>query len=731
MNGRKILLTLLFTLLIIAGGIAIYAFFPIQQDLSHLAAPEGAHDVRILRDSWGVPHIYGQTDADVAFGLAYAHAEDDFLTIQQALVAARGELGRHYGADAAPNDFMVQLLRIWEVIEANYGELDTATHAVLDGYAAGLNHYAALHADEALPNVFPMTGKDIAAGFVHKTPLFFGLDGALSELFEEERRREVSQKGDISDSGSASVADLPEGFKYGSNAIAVGPERSANGETFLAINSHQPWEGPVAWYEAHLHSEEGWDAVGGLFPGAPFMLHGHNRDVGWAFTVSSPDLIDTYVLEINPDNPDQYRFDGEWLDLEVRDAPLRVKIFGRLTWTVYREVLWSVYGPTVRQEHGVYALRYASMGEMGLAQQWLRLNKARNLGEWQAIMAEGILPTFNVGYADREGNVYYLYNARLPLRAEGYDWEQYLPGDTSETLWTEYLPFEELPQVLNPPSGFVQNSNSSPFQTTTGAGNPDPAAFSQTFGIETRMSNRAQRSLDLYGNDSEVTEAEFLAYKFDTAFGEGSIVTPLLEVLQTAVFTDPNEIQGIELLQNWDRTTTPDSIGATLMVLTLYNLRETDGVRLSADKLVDGEWTETAVIAAYQQTVAHLIEHFGSVEVPWGEVNRLQRGDVDLPIGGAPDVLYAIYGERDEENGRLRGIAGESYILVVKWDADGNVFSQSIHQFGSATLDETSPHYADQAPLFVQQQLKPVWLDEADIRANLAREYRPGEEIEE
>lgn len=725
MTWRRWLLLIGLVFFIIIGSVLIYALMPITPNLSHLAAPPGAYDVKILRDSWGVPHIYGQTDADAAFGLAYAHAEDDFLTIQQALVAARGELGLHYGADAAPNDFMVQLLRIWEVIDANYEtQLDEPTRRMLEGYAAGLNHYAALHPEDALPNVFPMTGKDIAAGFVHKTPLFFGLDGALSELFGEERRRDVSQKGDTPRTSS----ELPDSFKYGSNVIAVGPNRSANGETFLAVNSHQPWEGPVAWYEAHVHSEEGWDAVGGLFPGAPFILHGHNRDVGWAFTVSSPDLIDTYVLEINPDNPNQYLFDGEWLELEVRQAPLRVKIIGRLTWTVYREVLWSVYGPTVRQEHGVYAIRYASMGEMGLTQQWFRLNKARNFTEWQTAMREGILPTFNVGYADRDGNVYYLYNARLPLRAEGYDWEQYLPGNTSETLWTSYLPFDLLPQVLNPPSGFIQNSNSSPFQTTVGAGNPDPTLFSATFGIETKMSNRAYRSLELFGNDPDITEAEFAAYKFDTAYGKESVVPSLLAILSEATFLDPNARAGVDILQTWDGTTGPNSLGASLMVLTLYNLSEMDNVKLSADKLVEVEASETAVITAYQQTIATLIEHFGTVEVPWGSVNRLQRGDVDLPIGGAPDVLYAVYGERNEENGRLRGIAGESYILLATWDADGNVRSRSIHQFGSATLDETSPHYADQSTLFVRRQLKPVWMDEADIRTYLKSEYRPGEE---
>ncbi|MCB9431601.1 MAG: acylase [Ardenticatenaceae bacterium] len=735
MNWRKLLLIFVLFLLILIGGVLLYAFWPTTPNLAHLAAPAGSHDVRILRDEWGVPHVFGRTDADAAFGLAYAHAEDDFLTIQQILAASRGQLGRYYGVDAAPNDYMVQLLRLWEVVDANYDtQLDGETRALLDGYAAGLNHYAALHAEAALPGLFPVRGQDIAAGFLHKTPLFFGLDGVLTELFAEERQRPLIPKQTTTSDGRPffnAIADdsLPPTVKYGSNVIAVGPGRSANGETFLAVNSHQPWTGPVAWYEAHIHSEQGWDAVGGLFPGAPFILHGHNRDLGWGFTVSSPDLIDVFVLDINPDNPNQYRFDGQWLDLEVRQAPITVKLLGRLTWTVRREVLWSVYGPTVRQLHGVYAVRYAGIGELGLAQQWLRLNKARNFGEWQAAMRDGPLPTFNVGYADREGNIYYLYNARLPLRAEGYDWSQYVPGNTSETLWTEYLPFDQLPQVLNPPSGFVQNSNSSPFQTTLGDGNPDPAAYAASFGIETRMSNRAQRSLSLLGSDLSITEAEFTAYKFDTEYGAGSDVDKMVEWIVAANLPDDNAKAGQAILRGWDRRTTLDSRGATLLVLTLYYLNETEGVHLSVDKLIGNDMGQTAVLAAYQQTIDQLMTQFGTVAVPWGSVNRLQRGGLDLPVGGAPDTLYAVYGEREAENGRLRGIAGDSYVLLVTWDAAGNVHSRSLHQFGSATLDENSPHYADQSPLFVRQQLKPVWLDEAEIRAHLQREYRPGEEI--
>jgi penicillin amidase/acyl-homoserine-lactone acylase len=444
---QKILVVVV--LLVIA--FAIYVFWPISEDLSYLASAGDGYNIRILRDTWGVPHIFGETDANVAFGLAYAHAEDNFLTIQQVLAAAKGVSGQINGPDAAPIDYMLQLLRIPETVDAKYEtEIDPEVRQLVEAYANGLNQFAALHGDETLPGLFPVSGRDVIAGFMQRTPLFFGLDRALGELFAEERQREISQKElPVTDIGlfRSGRTLSPYSEWIGSNTFAVSPERTANGETFLAVNSHQPWEGSVTWYEAHLHSEEGWDAVGGVFPGAPLILHGHNQSLGWAFTVNSPDLIDIYVLDINPENPNQYQFDGQWRELEIREVPLKVKLVGRLFWTVKQEALWSVYGPTVRQPHGTYAIRYASMGEIGYVDQWLKLNKARNLEEWQAAMASGPIPMFNAGYADKEGNIYYLYNGRIPVRVEGYDWELYLPGDTSETLWTEYLPFDELPQL--------------------------------------------------------------------------------------------------------------------------------------------------------------------------------------------------------------------------------------------------------------------------------------------
>jgi acyl-homoserine-lactone acylase len=676
-----------------------------------LADVGAAYDVEILRDTWGVPHVFGKTDADVAHGLAYAHAEDDFILIQDTLLAARGKLASVHGEDAAPNDYMVHLLRIWDVVDAGYPQLDARTRALCQGYADGLNLYAALHPEQARPNLFPVRGQDIVAGFVHKGPLFFGLDKVLAGLFSEDAPPGQGAQGRTPGVRGAR-AEL-----MGSNAIAVAPARSADGSTFLVVNSHQPWTGPAAWYEAHLHSEEGWDMAGGLFPGAPLVLHGHNRHLGWAHTVNAPDLIDVFALEIDPEDPDRYRFDGAWRELEVRQAPLEVALWGPVSWTFEREVLWSVYGPVVRRPHGTYAIRFAGYGEVGAVEQWYRMNRATTFEEWQAAMRALAVPMFNTVYADRAGNIYYLYGGRLPVRTSGHDWRGTVPGHEAETLWTGHLPFDELPQVKNPASGFVQSCNGTPFQATVGPDNPQAQVYAPEFGIETHQTNRGLRALALFGGDTSITAEELVAYKFDMAYAPGSRMAEIVQRVTTAPApAAPLLAEAVAVLRAWDLRAVPESEQAALAVLAFQPWVEERGQQIETAALLD----------ALSEAARTLKTHHGRLTVPWREVNRLRRGDVELGLGGAPDVLHAVYGA--PSGGHLMGRAGDSYILLVRWDAQGRVSSRSIHQFGSATRDAASPHYADQAPLFAERRLKDVWLDEADIRAHLERAYRPGQE---
>jgi len=706
---KKIYLTIGLLIIVLVGASNLYTpkfNLPIKVDSYN------DYDVNIYRDTWGVPHIFGEKDRDTAYGLAYAHAEDDFKTIQDILLSLRGKLATVYGKDGAPNDYIVQLLRIWEVVESHY-EYDLAKNvrSICESYADGLNHYAVLHPNEVVRGLFPVSGKDIVAGFVHRTPLMFGLDRVLEKLTSSEKPDFAFDYKTIK-SGPFDQALL------GSNVVAVAPSRSADGYTRIAINSHQPWTGPVAWYEAHLHSEEGWNMNGGLFPGSPVIFVGHNENIGWSHTVNSPDLIDVYELEIHPEDKNRYYIHGSWEELEVREARITVKLWGPFKWTIKRETLWSVQGPVIRNPHGTYAVRFSGYGEIRQVEQWFRMNKSRNLEDFGEAMSMLALPMFNTIYADKNGNLYYVYNALLPIRGSGnYDWKGIVPGNTAYTMWREYFPFDELPQVVNPESGFLQNCNSTPFLATNGNDNPDKSFYPQNLGIELFQTNRALRVHETFGSDKSITREEFYQYKFDTKYSRQSVMAVnLKKFLTEASSKDPDINKALELLRNWDLDTDSSSTATHLAIRAIRPQFNPAKYEYDAEKIMD----------RLKKAVSWLNENFGRLDVKWGDIQRLQRGKTDLSLSGGPDILRAVYSK--EKDDKYVGIAGDCFYEIVEWDSNGNVSAKSIHQFGTATQDTSSIHYDDQAQLFARHQMKPVWMKLEDIKLNLERSYRPGEE---
>jgi len=660
------------------------------------AAPVRHHDVHIRRDDWGVPHILARTDVDAAYGLGFAQAEDDMATLQLAVFTGRGRLAEFQGASGVESDYLVALQDVWGTVARRYDrDLDPQVRRMLEAYAAGVNAYARRHPAEVAPGLLPITGKDLSASFIFNGPTFYGLDG----VFRRTMRLTATR-----------TAELEEQLPTGSNGLAVAPSRSADGATRLLVNSHQPYTGPLAWYEAVIETRQGWHVAGGFFPGTPFMLHGHNAHLGWANTVNNPDLADVYELSINPADPDQYRLDGQWKTLEKRTVQIRVKRPGGGFDTISREVLRSVHGPAVRTDHGVFAIRYAGMDEVRQPEQYYRLNKAQDLAQWRAAMAEGVLPSINYVYADEKGNIGYVYNARFPVRKEGVDWSGVVPGDRSDLIWTAQLAFAKIPQLWNPPSGYVFNSNNTPFRASDPADDLKPQAFSKTLGIQTNMTNRAWRVLETVGVDRSITAKAFNDDKYDLAYSDRSDIAKGVQALLALSPGDDADLAAAQaLVKTWDRRTDVHSRAAALVVLTFTRLQGGG-----------------SPVAALKASMAELKAHFGRIDPEWGEVNRIRRGKLDLAIDGGPDIYRAVYG-RPDPDGRLQAAGGDTYVMFVEWDRQGRLSSRSVHQFGSATQDEASPHYADQTPLFVGMRTKPVWFTEAQLKGHVARDYRPPE----
>ncbi len=699
-------------IMLLAVAVFIVSTAPPRTDTADLFAAAQAYQVRIIRDDFGVPHIYGARDVDTAFGLAYAHAEDDFETIQEVLLATRGMLAAVKGRGAAKTDYLVALMGVWQAIDRDYYTLlSQHTRDIAEAYAAGINLFAAQHPQQLMPYVLPVTGQDLVAGFTFKTPLFYGFDSVLGGLFGSGEPRELARQGELALQFTPEVQ-----VELGSQGVAVAPTRSADGKTRLLVNSHQPLTGPVAWYEARLHSEEGWDIAGATFPGSPLIIHGHNRYLGWANTVNNPDLVDVFQLTLNPDNPDQYLLDGQWRDFEVHDVEILVKLLGPLRWTFSEPLYFSEHGPVLKLPHGTFALRWAGMHETRMLGQMLQMNKARNLEEFETALAIGALPSLNYVYADVAGNIGHYYNATFPRRAEGWDWEKDLPGDRSELIWRDYLPFSAIPKTRNPTSGFVFNANNTPFVATVGEGQPVPAQFSVTQGIETKMTNRAHRLRRLLDADPDISREDLRRIKYDLHYDDD---LPGMQTFRAFLEQGPEPAnqdlqEAFNLLRSWDGSTRRNSRSAALAVLTLQPLLDFRHRDDRADLTV-----------SLRQAVDHLLRHFGRMDPEFGELNRLKRGELEWPLDGGPDILRAVYGDPDPEDGTLIAGAGDSYIMFVEWDAEGEPNSISVHNFGSATLDPDSPHYADQAPLYSAMREKPVYLRLEDLLQHHSRDYSP------
>ena len=665
-------------------------------------------NVRILRDGLGVPHVFGTTDADAAFGLAYAHAEDDFPLIQGVAAASTGRLGLHViSMQALINDYYVNLIQIDRQILEGYPKLSPDFRAVLEAYARGLNYYAFKHPGEVNTRLLPFRGQDLAAGFAHKIPYMADLPRMLKALLSKEPPKKVGD----------SILAMGEPLFPGSNSHAVAASRSTDNTVRLNVNSHQPYEGPVAWYEAHIVSKTGWNAVGGLFPGAPIVLHGHNQHLGWAHTVNRPDIIDVYKLTVNAEET-HYLLDGVWTPLERRTARLRVDL-GLFTLPIPRDVFASKHGPVVKTDHGFFAIRYAGIGRAIFAgEQWYRMNRARNLAEWKAAMRVQGLPMFNTVYADST-NILYVYNALLPLRAAGPDYSQVLPGDRSDLIWSRYLPFDQLPMVRNPPSGFVQNCNTTPFQTTTGAGNPQPRDFAPEHGIDNFMNNRGRRSLALFGAAGRISREQFLKYKWDRTYDrQGPMYTTVIGPLEkTFQPKNADEREALRLISTWNGTADEDARGAVLAIFTLQAISR----EIPREEFAHLKTPASALRAA----IAFLKENFGRLDVRLADVQRLQRGTLDIGLGGGTDLLNCVH--TTTRGGRLVGVAGDSYVMLVEFTR-GQVRSFSRHQYGSSSRPD-SPHFTDQARAFAARTLRPTLLTESAIRADPgAREYHPGQE---
>ena len=335
-------------------------------------------------------------------------------------------------------------------------------------------------------------------------------------------------------------------------------------------------------------------------------------------------------------------------------------------------------------------------------------------------MSMNALPSINYVYADKDGNTALIHNAQYPNRKEGWDWSKYLPGDRSDLIWQGYRPFSDVPKLINPASGLVYNSNNQVFSATDGPDNLSAADFPKSMGLQTNQTNRSLRMIEMTDGVTPVDKAALLALKYDNKYAQNSAATKIVAEVLAIDWAidwshDPALAKAAEHLRAWDMHTDTDSRHAALGVLTTI-------------KDITEEFTHIPAPTpemAFREAVDYLMQHHGRIDPTWGEVNRLVRGDIDVPIDGAPDVMRAIYPAELGEDGRLTAAAGDTWIALVEWDSKGAMSADLIHQFGSATEMPNSPHYADQAEMFATHKWRKALRNKAEIEKHAMREYTP------
>ena len=659
--------------------------------------------IEIIRDNYGVPHVYASTDPEVAYGFAWAQAEDHFKLIQEGYLAGNGLLGKLIGLKGAGADFLTQLIQSEETVDKYYNTLDKKFIALSEGFAAGLNAYAKKYPEQILEKkLFPLTVKKL----LRYTQLQLFISNEADKLVSGIVNNSLSWPYKIEEDSK------------GSNFIAISRNRTGSDETFLAINTHQPLEGPTSWYEAHLVSEEGTNIIGAAFPGTPCILTGANEYLGWTHTVNYPDKADVYALQMHPKKKDVYLVDGKPYKLEKFKAKLTVKFLG-INIPIKKKFYKSIYGPTLKNKTGVYSVRTPSTTNITAIEQWWKMNKATNFSEFYKVLEMKALPGYNIGYADRNDTIFYISNGKIPIRAKGYDWLDVVPGNTRETLWDSYYDIKDLPQVVKPASGFVYNANHSPFKSSSEADNPIAENFAKEINFETYDNNRSTRLLQLLEEEERIDYKRFKRIKYDH-----QLPTPLqynymdLNPLFDMKAADYPEVSTLLTdIQNWDRITNPTSYGAGAYASLYYQLTPFY-YQLGKDRI----FTKEALYKALKITKDHLKTYFNAERIQLGEFQKLVRGNKELPIYGLPDVVTAMRGQ-PYKDGKIKITHGESYIGLVRFTPNKTYF-ESVISFGNSRRPE-SPHYTDQMELYSNFETKTMSFDRSDVMKTAKKIYAP------
>ena len=688
--------------------------------------PELWRQVEIVRTAQGVPHIRAENLRAAGYALAWLQLEDYGPRTAMQILREAGRMGLVFGRDSMEQDFAAQRTRT-RAIES-YPRLEPNTRDIYDGFALGLDRYIALHPGE-YPATMPtdFTGYDVLAGDIGK-PTYAMVRRFLSKLDPKQFPPEPSRRGAPGEGDEELTRD-----NVGSNAWAFAPSRTKSGKAILLRNPHLAWNS--GYYEAHMTVPGHFDFYGDFRIGGPFaVVGGFNRNLGWSTTNNAQRLEEFYAFDVDPAKADYYLIDGTSLPL-IRDLVTVEFRNGAGVSSETREFWSTAAGPVIHRAGGkIYIIKTANDGEYRGGEQFLRMMHATSLAEWKSAMRLHGRATSNFTYADKAGNILMAWNAALPLlpHVTGGD-SVAIPVKFTSDMWTQYVPWDSLPQFLNPKGGYVHNENSSPHFTNIREKIDTTNKYPNL--EKPSLSLRSQLALQLVGGTNKVTLEDVVKLKHSYRMLLADRVKP--DLLAAVKATNPTGDVAVAaaMMAKWDNTAAADSKGAMLFETwwQRYGVGIPDSLRYtkawtSADPTNTpyGLSQPAKAAEAFVWAVGETARRYGAYDVEWGAVHRLRRGTVDVPIGGCGGALgcFRVLNFARDPDGKMSANGGDGWILAVEFGDRPRAYSALA--YGESPRPE-SPWFSSQAAMFARGELKPVAYEAKDVDAQAVVRYRPGE----
>ncbi|PLK44227.1 penicillin acylase family protein [Emticicia sp. TH156] len=696
-----------------------------------------AKRVTIIRDNWGIPHIYGKTDADVVFGLLYAQCEDDFKRVEMNYIEKLGRMAELKGESELYNDLQIKLLIDTTEAIADYNKAAPWLKKLMNAYADGINYYLHKH-----PQVKP-------AMLTRFKPWFTLLwtDGSIGAISTADAT--IAELKNFYAGDKVTYLDAPKDpeNQTGSNGFAVGPSKTASGNAILYINPH------VTFYfrpEVHVVSEEGLNVYGAVTWGQFFVYQGFNPYCGWMHTSSAVDVSDLYAEKITQKgNRYFYQYDGRLKPVSEKKITIKYQKDGQLlsrTFTTYA----THHGPVIAKRNDQWlSLRSYNRSMLSLVQSWQR-TKAKGLEDYKKVMDLKANTSNNTVFADNKGNIAYWHGNYVPVRDPKLNWAKPVDGSTSATEWKGLHAVSETVHLYNPANGWLQNCNSTPF-TVAGVNSPDKAAYPPYMAPDGE-NFRGLNAARVLSKGNHFTVDKMIEAGYDNYLSAFEVLVPaLVKSFETNVKpTDSLYSQlaePIALLKKWDYRTATSSVATTLAIEWAQRLNGAIQ-KIYIDQGEDDQVTRTKkfaevatadqLVIPFAQTLADLQKRFGTWQKPWGDINRFQRltgyiqekyddAQPSLPMGYAS----ALWGMLPSYNSRVYpgtqkryGISGNSFICAVEFGP--RIKARSLLA-GGQSGDPVSPHFKDQAEMYTKGQFKDVLFYKEDVLKHAEKTYHPGE----